>query len=200
MLWPDLDPEAAVNSLNQTVYFLRREIDPDYDDDASFNYVRSEGELLRLDQDLVTSDSARFADAASAAFKGRVIDIDRAVVAIRMYAGRFLPEFEYDDWAAAWRDRLHSSFLHLVHGAQVELVRLRRNTEAIDLTHHALAIDPTSPELERALIWLYASVGASTAAAEQYSHYAAAMRSDLGMDAPRFEDLVASPLHMLREE
>jgi len=200
MLWPDLDPEAAVNSLNQTVYFLRREIEPDYDDDASFNYVRSEGELLRLDQELVTSDSARFADAASAAFKGRVIDIDRAVVAIRMYAGRFLPEFEYDDWAAAWRDRLHSSFLHLVHGAQVELVRLRRNTEAIDLTHHALAIDPTSPELERALIWLYASVGASTAAAEQYAHYATAMRSELGIDAPRFEDLIASPLHMLREE
>ena len=119
---------------------------------------------------------------------------------MRSYAGRFLPEFEYDDWAAAWRERLHGSFLHLVHRAQVELVRLRRHTEAIDLTHHALAVDPANPDVERALIWLYASVGASTAAAEQYSHYASALRSELGLEPILLEDLITSPLHTLSEE
>ena len=89
MLWPDLDPDAAVNSLNQTVYFLRREIEPDYDDDSSFNYVRSEGELLRLDHEMVTSDSAKFADAASAVFAGRSIDIDRAAANRALLCGSF---------------------------------------------------------------------------------------------------------------
>ena len=34
-LWPDLDPVDAVNSLNQTVYFLRRVLEEDYVDDLS---------------------------------------------------------------------------------------------------------------------------------------------------------------------
>ena len=34
-LWPDLDPLDAVNSLNQTVYFLRRILEEDYVDDLS---------------------------------------------------------------------------------------------------------------------------------------------------------------------
>ena len=38
-LWPDLVPTSAANSLNQTLYFLRREIDPFYDEDESYEYV-----------------------------------------------------------------------------------------------------------------------------------------------------------------
>jgi ATP/maltotriose-dependent transcriptional regulator MalT len=37
-LWPDLDPIDAVNSLNQTVYFLRRILEEDYVDDLSPGY------------------------------------------------------------------------------------------------------------------------------------------------------------------
>ena len=29
-LWPDLEPVVAVNSLNQTIYFLRRAFEPGY--------------------------------------------------------------------------------------------------------------------------------------------------------------------------
>ena len=34
-LWPDLSPDVAVNSLNQTVYFLRRVFEPTYVEDLS---------------------------------------------------------------------------------------------------------------------------------------------------------------------
>ena len=35
------------------------------------------------------------------------------------YAGRFAPEFEYEEWAIGWRDRLHALYLHLVHATAV---------------------------------------------------------------------------------
>ena len=44
-MWPDSDPAAAVNSLNQTVFQLRRAIDPDYRDGES-PAVRSQHTLM----------------------------------------------------------------------------------------------------------------------------------------------------------
>ncbi len=50
-LWPDLDPGVAVNSLNQTVYFLRRVFEPRYVEDESANYLHHDGEVVRFDPD-----------------------------------------------------------------------------------------------------------------------------------------------------
>ncbi|HVA86968.1 MAG TPA: AAA family ATPase, partial [Candidatus Saccharimonadales bacterium] len=38
-LWPDSEPDTAMNSLNQTVYFLRRVFEPNYKEDVSAGYL-----------------------------------------------------------------------------------------------------------------------------------------------------------------
>ena len=58
-LWPDLDPSAALNSLNQTVYFLRRVFEPEYEEDMSPGYVGQDGETIWLDPELVDGRSRR---------------------------------------------------------------------------------------------------------------------------------------------
>ena len=58
-LWPELDPVLALNSLNQTVYFLRRVFEEDYVDDLSPGYVHHESEIIWLDPELVSSRSNR---------------------------------------------------------------------------------------------------------------------------------------------
>ena len=64
-LWPDR-ADAAANSLNQTLYFLRRDVDPWYEVGTSVEYVRYEGETLALDEALVEADSVTFhADAVA---------------------------------------------------------------------------------------------------------------------------------------
>jgi tetratricopeptide (TPR) repeat protein len=57
-LWPDLEPAVALNSLNQTVYFLRRVFEADYQDDHSAGYVRHDSNLIWLDQELVQARSS----------------------------------------------------------------------------------------------------------------------------------------------
>ena len=59
-LWPDLSPQAAANSLNQTLYFLRRDIDPHFEDGVSVDYIRFEAETLGLSPELVTVESVEF--------------------------------------------------------------------------------------------------------------------------------------------
>ena len=41
-LWPEFDPTDALNSLSQTIYFLRRVFEPNYKDDLSPGYVHHE--------------------------------------------------------------------------------------------------------------------------------------------------------------
>ena len=56
-LWPEFDPADALNSLNQTVYFLRRVFEPAYKDDLSPGYVHHESDVIWLDPQLVNSRS-----------------------------------------------------------------------------------------------------------------------------------------------
>ena len=61
-----MSPDAAANSLNQTLYFLRRDVDPWYEVGTSVEYVRYEGETLAFDEALVVADSVTFhADAVA---------------------------------------------------------------------------------------------------------------------------------------
>jgi DNA-binding SARP family transcriptional activator len=47
-LWPDMEPELASNSLNQTVYFLRRVLEPHYRDETSPGYLQSDTDMVWL--------------------------------------------------------------------------------------------------------------------------------------------------------
>ena len=49
-LWPELDPADALNSLNQTVYFLRRVLEERYVDDLSPGYLHHDSDLIWLDR------------------------------------------------------------------------------------------------------------------------------------------------------
>lgn len=181
-LWPDLNPEAAANSLNQTLYFLRRDVDPWYEVGASVEYVRYEGETLSLDEALVVADSVAFHSDAVALAKGASPETDRVLATIARYTGAFAPDFEYEDWAQDWRQQLAASFLHLVDKAQVLLLRAGNVAEAIALTQKALALEPRNPELHRSLVALYLRAGSRAAATQQYARYATVSRDELGLD------------------
>lgn len=187
-LWPDLEPGAAANSLNQTLYFLRRDIDPWYDDVTSADYIVNESELIWLDPRLVTSDSIKFVDAASSLLRGS-FSSGSGLALLRSYRGRFAPEFEYEEWAISWRERVHSVFLLIVHETERALADAGDNGLAVEMLLQALAIDPDALEVEATLVRALRRLGAEAAASEQYAHYARTYRSDLGAEPPTFDSL-----------
>jgi len=48
-LWPEMEPEAGANSLNQTSYFLRHILEPTATDDTAANLLDSKADLIWLD-------------------------------------------------------------------------------------------------------------------------------------------------------
>ena len=57
------------------------------------------------------------------------------------------------------------------------------------LARRVLDIDNAADRVEMTLLRLYRASGAYSAAAEQYGHYASAMRDQLGIEPPPLESL-----------
>jgi ATP/maltotriose-dependent transcriptional regulator MalT/DNA-binding SARP family transcriptional activator len=186
-LWPDLEPVDAVNSLNQTVYFLRRVLEEDYVDDLSPGYLHHDSDLIWLDPDLVKSRSnecRRLVKALPASPEPAAVSL-----LVDEYQGRFALDFEYEEWAAPYRDWLHASFLEIVERAVTGDIETGHFERGINLARRVLDIDPAAEQIEVSLLRLYRASGAHAAAAEQYEHYAGVMRDQLGLEPPPLDSL-----------
>jgi ATP/maltotriose-dependent transcriptional regulator MalT/DNA-binding SARP family transcriptional activator len=186
-LWPDQDPSQALNSLNQTLYFLRRVIEPNYDDDLSPGYVHHDAELIWLDQDLVTSRAAKCRELIRSLPAEPLPEQIESLASL--YVGRFALDFEYDDWAQEYRDWLHSSVLETLERAVRSDTQAGQYSRGIRIAQRALEVQPDADEVELSLVRLYRLSGAHTAAAERYAHYAAVIRTNFGVEPPALESL-----------
>jgi DNA-binding SARP family transcriptional activator len=178
-LWPDHDPAAALNSLNQTVYFLRRLFEANYDDETSPGYVGQDGETVWLDPELVDSRSRRCMDLVRRS--GADTDADLSVELAREYRGRFALDFSYEEWSSSYRDSLHAGYLRVMEHAIRSDLDSGHFGRGTFLGERAAEVDPESEHIQVALVRLYRLSGAHAAAAEQYEHYARVMQ-DLGVE------------------
>jgi DNA-binding SARP family transcriptional activator len=184
-LWPDLDPDLALNSLNQTLYFLRRVFEESYSDDLSPGYVRHDSELVWLDPQLVDSRSVRCRNLIRTLSSHPTPDeVERLV---SLYRGRFALDFQYEEWASAYRDSLHAAYLEIVERSVHEDFATGHYDRGISIARRALEVDSDAEQIEVSLLRLYRVTGAHAAAAEQYAHYAAVMRNELGLEPPPLE-------------
>lgn len=186
-MWPELDPDVAVNSLNQTLYFLRRVLEPDYTEDLSPGYVHHDSDVIWLDPILISSRSDNCRQLIrELPERPSPDDVARLVAA---YTGRYALDFEYEEWASDYRDSLHAAYLEIVERSVSDDLASGHYSRGIGVARRALEVDPRAEHVEVSLLRLYRVAGAHAAAAEQYAHYAAVMRDDLGIDPPPLESL-----------
>ncbi len=184
-LWPELDPEQGTNSLHQTIYFLRRVIDPGYRAGISPEYLHFDPEVVWLDASLIDYRSWQ----CRRLLRQRTHDRRTVEAILNAYRGKFAGDFAYEEWATQYRDSLHAQFLAVMERA------VTGDTGSSDLSwrlwvgQQALAIDPEADAIEAQVIKLYRSTGSAAAAAEQYAHYASLLRDQLGVEAPDLDDL-----------
>jgi DNA-binding SARP family transcriptional activator len=124
VLWPESDPEAALNSLNQSVFQLRRHLDHDYRDRESPSYIMSSGEAIGLDPELVRTDIDEFRAAGRLLHESVEAPARRgaAEAMIGLARGEFLTELRYEDWVVDAQASVHAELrLHLLPLARGEI-------------------------------------------------------------------------------
>jgi LuxR family maltose regulon positive regulatory protein len=186
-LWPDNDPDQAVNSLHQTVYFLRRIIEPAYSDDLSPGYLNQDTELIWLDSELIGSRSVRCKERLRGL--GPEPPVPAVLVLAGEYRGKFALDFSYDDWASMHRDSLHAQYLEVMERAIDFSTTTGRFAEAMELSRALLETDPSLDQVEASLVKMYRLLGAHAAAAEQYQHYTTVVRDELGIEPPPLDQM-----------
>ncbi len=186
-LWPEMEPEAGANSLNQTSYFLRHILEPNATEDAAANLLDSKADLIWLDPELVRSRSSECQDLIAVIRRDPSPELVTRLA--ETYTGRFAADFMYDDWASGFRDSLHASYLDRVERAIVADTNAGAFERALSVAQLALQADPEAEQIELCLLRLYRRLGATAAAAEQYAHYANVLRDQLGVEPPPLESI-----------
>ena len=109
-LWPDSDPQSAVNSLNQAVYQLRRLIDPTYREGESPPYIISNVDIVQLDPALVTTDLAEIRSLARLMNEPQRDDRRDAILRLLdLIRGEYLDDLRYEEWVLRCSSQLMPS-------------------------------------------------------------------------------------------
>jgi DNA-binding SARP family transcriptional activator len=115
LLWPEADGDSAINNLNQTVFQLRRYLDPHYRGGESPEYVLSTSDQVSLSNDLVHTDLAELerlpTRIAGANWQHRQAAVSRILDLIR---GEFLNDLRYEDWASRLQLPIHADVRRLL--------------------------------------------------------------------------------------
>jgi DNA-binding SARP family transcriptional activator len=99
-LWPDADPGSAVNSLNQSVFQLRRLLDPDPESEGP-PYILASSDQVGFNPELVRTDLDEFRRTRSRI--ERLSHSERRAAAhhlLRLADGEYLADARYEPWAA----------------------------------------------------------------------------------------------------
>ena len=112
-LWPESDTRHARNLLNQAVHALRRALGK--------NAIRSEGDELELNPEIITADVWLFEEALAASDPQRAVDLYRGPFLDGFFLGDSL---EFERWSGSERDRLQRAYLkaleELAEGASAQ--------------------------------------------------------------------------------
>ena len=160
LLWPDLDPKAALNNLHYALHVVRRTLEPSTLHSSSAGtsrYLRLRGEQLALCPDSqLWVDVEAFEEAAATARHALEPAAFRA--AIDLYAGELLPEDRYEPWVEARRAELRGIYLSLLLELGALYQERKELREAIEALGRVVAEEPTHERAHVGLIRLYAVV------------------------------------------
>ena len=116
LLWPDLDPEAALNNLHYALHVARRTLEPAAlaSSSAASRYLRLRSEQLTLCPDSpLWVDVEAFEEAAATACHAP-LEPGAFRAAIDLYAGELLPEDRYEPWVEERRSEQRELYLSLL--------------------------------------------------------------------------------------
>lgn len=114
-LWPDEDPEPLSNRLSVALSTIRKVLDPDRRHPPDY-YLVTDGRTIALRTDRVDVDLLEFSRLAGAAAELIARGKDAAAEAQlrqarQIYAGDFVEEDLYEDWAVATREEARAQLL-----------------------------------------------------------------------------------------
>lgn len=186
-LWPQLAPEAAARDFKVALNALNKALEPNRAPDAPFAFVVRDGSAYRLrpeadlwlDCDAFERACVQGTQALDSSQDAHGTELLRE--AVQRYAGAYLPDALYDDWAAQERERLLALYLRAADRLAAALFKRGDDEAVIDVCQRILAHDPCWERAYRLLMLTHARRGNRPLALRAYQRCAAALHEQLGV-------------------
>jgi DNA-binding SARP family transcriptional activator len=181
LFWPDSDAEAASTNLRSTIHAMRRALAPAEETDAlGMVFGDRDRVWLRPDVELWV-DADEFERAVQQASRSPD-PLSLLEQASALYAGHYLPDDLYEDWATDRREALKQDWA----GVQIRLSReLERRGDADSATYHLqrrLQLDPCDERAAQEAMQLLARHGRRSEALRMYQRLVQALADELGVE------------------
>src|SRR5215218_9681381 len=179
LLWPELDPKAALNNLHYALHVARRTLEPSAG--AASGYLHLRGESLALSPaGPVWVDVEAFEEAATTA--RHALDPAAYRAAIDLYSGELLPQDRYEPWAEERRAQLRGVYLSLLVEVAGFYEERKEFGEAIEALEKVVAEDLAHEGAHVELMRLYALLGRRREALGQYERLRDALLREFGSE------------------
>jgi DNA-binding SARP family transcriptional activator len=184
LFWPDVDAETVRRSLHQVIYVIRKALRAPRDPvqlvvfaDDAYAVNTSAGVWCDADEFEACARAGRRAE--------RELSEEDAISAYesaeRNYAGEFLEDSLYEDWAMAERDRLRLIYIDVsTRLAELKLAKGDVDT-ALDFSQRALLRDPCGEAAHRCALRCYAAAGNRNLVIHQYETCVTALDRAYGL-------------------
>ncbi len=184
-LWPEQEPDSAINLFHQSTSSLRRLLEPDLPDKFPSRYLRYEGDEVIL---LLPAGSIVDFEAFQLNLKNAIAAkrADLIQEAISLYAGELLPEDRYYDWTEELRSRLLNQFMEGMVTLAGLYLKQERYADALERVNQVLRLDPWNEEAVEIGMHTYTRLGSVPHALRLYNQLADTLLKDLGI-SPRNE-------------
>ncbi|HEX6383971.1 MAG TPA: AAA family ATPase [Anaerolineae bacterium] len=204
LLWQDLAPASAANSLRVGISHLRRMLEPELERpaDSTFILTRSEGYCFPVTRDCWIDVDAFWDAVARGQYWARRRRWGLAIAAFRkaedLYHGDYLEEDPYEDWAIGVRERTREAYLDaLAHLAEC-LARIGQYHQAAAKCEKILANDPVRESIYRQLMVYQYRLGRRAQALRTYERCRQVLLERLGVNP--MSQTQALHTKILREE
>jgi DNA-binding SARP family transcriptional activator len=188
LFWPNSDVDNGRHNLQQAMYVLRKTFRAE---GPYLQFIKLESDSYVVNPDLsFWSDVEEFEEAAS---QGRRAEQDgHSTVAVsayeraeRAYAGDYLMDTPYEDWAISHRERLRLVYLDVANRlADIHLVSGDLES-AVLVSRRILHFEPCDERVHRRLIKCYGVSGQRNLVIRQYRNYVDCMERVLGLGPDR---------------
>jgi DNA-binding SARP family transcriptional activator len=194
MLWPEADITAGLNNFNQSVFQLRRELDPAHRDGETAPYVVSTVESVYLHPDLVRADLGDIRRlTARLSMTPLALKRETAEKLLSLVRGEFLFDLRYEDWTPPLQLRVHAEVRsYLAPLLIADGIEIRHET-GVRAALAVIGLDEYDEMAQFALIRQLAASGKREAARAAATRYISRLRNELNEEpGPELADLLAT--------
>jgi ATP/maltotriose-dependent transcriptional regulator MalT/DNA-binding SARP family transcriptional activator len=196
ILWPGGDPAKVANRLSVALSTVRAVLDPEKCFDGE-RFLPADRHVLALELAEVEVDVEVFLAEAAAALDllrtgSREEARERLATAEALYAGDFLEEDAYEDWAVALREEARAAYIRVARALADDAAASGDHDAAARYLLRSLEKDGYDEEAHLRLVATFQAAGRHGEARRAFQTYAGRM-AEIGMEAASFPPALRRP-------